>query len=354
MGKAFILGLQGNDEKYLKTVATVKHYAVHSGPETERHQFDAKVSKKDMMETYLPAFRECVKEAGAYSVMGAYTRTNGEPCCASPTLIGEILRGEWGFKGYFVSDCGAIDDIHQSHHLAPDGAGAAALAVREGCDLVCGKAFDKLQEAAAKGIIAESLIDVCVERLMLARMKLGMFDPDDRVPYSQIPYDAVCSEKNLELSRKMARCSLVLLKNNGILPLKGEAARSIAIIGPNADNRRALWGNYYGTASEQYTVLEGIRSLLPQAKIRYAPGCTHTGVAAEVKWGEKPGWGIGEAMAAADHADIVVLVLGLDERFEGEEGEEGEIGGDKKSIGLPQAQVELFDAVYSMGKPLSL
>jgi beta-glucosidase len=352
MGKAFCRGLQGEDDKYLKCVATVKHYAVHSGPEADRHNFDAQASIKDMRETYLPAFKECVMEAGAYSVMGAYNRTNGEPCCASHTLMDELLRGEWGFDGYYVSDCGAIDDFHLFHHVTADGAESAAMAVKGGCDLNCGTTFVKLLDAVERGLLTEEQIAVSVKRLMLARMKLGMFDPDYMVPFTKISYDQVCCEKHLELSREMARRSLVLLKNNGILPL--DASRSlhnIAVIGPNANNRRALWGNYYGTASEEYTVLEGIRALRADSRIWYAQGCMHNGEAPEGSWGEEPSWGIAEAMTAASRSDAVILVLGLDERYEGEE---GPTGGDKRSMALNDAQINLFEAVRSVGKPVIL
>ena len=351
MGKAFVRGLQGDDKKYLKTVATVKHFAVHSGPEADRHRFDAKATIKDMRETYLPAFKECVKEAGVYSVMGAYNRTNGEPCCASPTLMDGLLRGEWGFDGCYVSDCGAIDDFHMTHKVTADGAESAAMAVNAGCDLNCGNTFEYLLEAVGRGLISEEQIDVSVRRLLVARMKLGMFDPDDKVPYAQIPYETVCSEEHLELSRRMARESMVLLKNDGILPLDPSALKSVAVIGPNANSHRALWGNYYGTADREYTVLDGLRELLPNARLWFAPGCTVLGDAPEGGWGEKPAWGIGEAMAAAERADAVVLVLGLDERFEGEE---GPMGGDKRTLALPQMQAELFDAVHSIGKPIIL
>lgn len=351
MGKAFVRGLQGEDKKYLKTVATVKHYAVHSGPEADRHRIDVKASIKDMRETYLPAFKECVKEAGAYSVMGAYNRTNGEPCCASPTLMNGLLRGEWAFEGYFVSDCGAIDDFHLYHQVTTDAAESAALAVKQGCDLNCGSTFEKLLDAVRRGLITEEQIEVSVRRLMLARLKLGMFDPENTVPYVRIPYDVVCCQKHLDLSLEMSRRSLVLLENNGTLPLDGAKLGSIAVIGPNADNRRVLWGNYYGTPSEQCTILEGIRVLKPGTRIWYAPGCTHMGDAPDGSGGEKPGWGLAEAMAAASRADIVVLVLGLDERFEGEE---GPTGGDKKSMELPELQVQLFEAVMTIGKPVIL
>jgi beta-glucosidase len=351
LGKAFVRGLQGGNKQYLKTVATVKHYAVHSGPEAERHEFDAKASVKDMRETYLPAFKECVKEAGVYSVMGAYNRTNGEPCCASPTLMDKYLRGEWGFDGFYVSDCGAVDDFHEHHKITRDGAESAALAVNAGCDLNCGKTFMRLIEALKRGLVQEEQINVCVRRLMLARLKLGMFDPEDVVPYAKIPYDVVCCEKHLNLSREMARRSMVLLKNGGILPLDGGKINTLAVIGPNADNRRALWGNYYGTAAEQYTVLEGFRKLLPGARIHYAHGCSHTGQPPESFWGEKASSGIAEAIIAASRSDAVVLALGLDARYEGEEGVDG---GDKKSIALPPMQVELFEAVLTAGKPVIL
>ncbi len=352
MGKAFVRGLQGDDPKYLKTVATVKHYAVHSGPESERHSFDACASIKDMRETYLPAFKECVREAGAYSVMGAYNRTNGEPCCASPTLMEQLLRGEWGFQGYYVSDCAAIDDFHEHHHITADAAESAALAIKTGCDLNCGHTFHKLLDAVQRGLLSEQDIDRCVRRLMLARMKLGMFDDEKTVPYAQIPYEQVGCVRHLELSQEMARRSLVLLHNNGILPLDASRpVRNIAVIGPNANNRRALWGNYYGTAAEEYTVLEGVRSLLPDSRVWYAQGCMHTGEAPEGGWGEEPGWGLAEAMAAAQRAEVVVLALGLDERYEGEE---GPTGGDKSAMALHEMQLRLFDAVHSMGKPVIL
>lgn len=351
LGKAFVRGLQGTDKKYLKTVATVKHYAVHSGPEPERHRFDAKASIKDMRETYLPAFKECVTEAGAYSVMGAYNRTNGEPCCASPFLMEKTLRGEWKFDGYYVSDCGAIADFHEHHKITKDAAESSAMAVNAGCDLNCGRAFKGLLEAVERGLIKEEQINMSVKRLMLARLKLGMFDPDDMVPYAKIPYDIVCCEKHLNLCREMARRSMVLLKNDGMLPLDAGKLKNLAVIGPNADNRQALWGNYHGTAGEQYTVLEGLRKLLKGTKLRFAQGCTHTGTSPESFWGEKAHWGLAEAMAAAARADAVVLVLGLDERYEGEEGYEG---GDKSSISLPGMQRQLFDAVASMGKPIAL
>ena len=217
LGVAFVKGLQGDDPSYLKVVATPKHYAVHSGPEAERHSFDAVVSRRDLLETYLPAFQACVQEGGAASVMGAYNRTNGEPCCASPTLLGAFLRGAWGFDGYVVSDCGAIADIYKHHRVVETAEEAAALAVRNGCDLNCGATYPALVRAVRLGLLEEAEIDRAVERLFRARFRLGMFDPPEMVPYTQIPYEVNDSPEHRRLALRVARESIVLLKNaNGI------------------------------------------------------------------------------------------------------------------------------------------
>jgi len=273
MGVAFCRGLQGDDPDYLKLVATPKHYAVHSGPEPERHAFNAVVAARDLRETYLPAFEACVREAGAYSVMGAYNRTNGEPCCASPALLQEILRDEWGFEGYVVSDCWAIRDIYENHRVVETAAQAAALAVEAGCDLNCGEAYPALLEAVEQDLIEEDLIDRAVKRLFTARFRLGMFDPPEQVPYAQIPYQVVDSPAHRALARRAARESIVLLKNEGsLLPLPRDMG-SLAVIGPNADDREVLLGNYNGTPSRAVSVLEGIRAkLAPGARLYYAPG----------------------------------------------------------------------------------
>jgi len=353
MGIEFCKGLQGDDEKYLKLVATVKHFAVHSGPEADRHKFDAIASAKDMKETYLPAFEACIKEAGAYSVMGAYNRTNGEACCASHTLLQETLRDEWGFDGVVVSDCGAIKDIYHDHHLVETPAEAAALAVKNGCEINCGWVYPHLLEAVKEGHITEAEIDVAVNRAVLALMKLGMFDEDKRVPYASIPYEINDCEKHHELSKQMARESLVLLKNDKMLPLNKSKVKTIAVIGPNADNKDALIGNYYGTPSVYHTVLEGIRQMAPEAKVIYAPGCS-VSKTAEAFWGEKPDWGFAEARAAAENADAVILVLGLTAEFEGEESAATGEGGDKTDIKMTGAQEELMEAVTSVGTPTVL
>ncbi len=260
LGVAFVRGLQGEHPRYLKVVATPKHYAVHSGPEEERHHFDAIADPRNMRETYLPAFEACVREAKAASIMGAYNRTNGEPCCASRTLLGKILRGEWGFEGYVVSDCGAIRDIHAHHKVVGTAAEAAALAVREGCDLNCGATYRALLDAVDQGLISEQEIDVAVRRLFMARFRLGMFDPPTMVPYAQIPYEVNDCEEHRQLALQVARESMVLLKNQGhFLPLVG--VKSIAVIGPNAHDKEVLLGNYNGTPSRSVTPLEGIRAL---------------------------------------------------------------------------------------------
>ncbi|HSJ53918.1 MAG TPA: glycoside hydrolase family 3 N-terminal domain-containing protein, partial [Anaerolineae bacterium] len=220
LGVAFVTGLQGDHPHYLKLVATPKHFAAHSGPEATRHHFDARVDERDLRDTYLPAFEACVREGHAASVMGAYNRLNGEPCCASPTLLETILRGEWGFQGYVVSDCGAIRDIYEHHRVVDTPEQAAALAVRHGCELNCGTVYPALLDAVEQGLISEEEIDRAVERLFAARFRLGMFDPPEQVPYACIPYEVVDSPAHQALALEAARESIVLLENEGgLLPL---------------------------------------------------------------------------------------------------------------------------------------
>jgi beta-glucosidase len=273
MGVAFVRGMQGDHPRYLKTVATPKHYAVHSGPEPARHYFDARVSDRILWDTYLPAFEACVREAGAASVMGAYNRVNGEPACASPTLLHAILREAWGFDGYVVSDCGAVRDIHAHHRVAGTAAEAAALAVRAGCDLNCGEAYHALLDALHQGLLAEEEIDAALVRLFGARFRLGLFDPVEDVPYAHIPYATNASAEHRALALRAARESVVLLKNEGdLLPLDKEVG-SIAVVGPNAADVWSLLGNYHGTPLEAVTVLEGIyRQSSPATRITYAKG----------------------------------------------------------------------------------
>jgi beta-glucosidase len=295
-------------------------------------------------------------EAGAESVMGAYNRTNGEPCCASPTLLGRILRKEWSFAGYVVSDCGAIFDIHAHHTVTSTPEQSAALAVKSGCDLECGHVYPALVEAVKQGLITEAEIDVALARLLRIRFRLGMFDPPEKVPYASVPYDKVDCKEHRALALQAARESIVLLKNRGgFLPLRKDLG-CIAVIGPNADDREALLGNYNGQPSGSVTVLEGIRTAVgPGTRVLFAQGADIQKDQDSI-WGEKADDGFGEALAAADRADVVVLVLGLNNRLEGEEGSalQSQWQGDRISIELPSIQRKLFNAVAAKGKPIAL
>jgi len=281
VGVEFVKGLQGNDPQYLKVVSTPKHYAVHSGPEPERHRFDAAAAERELRETYLPAFRATITEAHAASIMCAYNRTNGEPCCANKHLLEDFLRGEWGFKGYVVSDCGAIDDIYQRHHFVKTAEEASALAVKRGTDLECGDSYKALVNAVKQGLISEAEINRALKRLFEARFRLGMFDPPEMVPYARIPFSANDSAEHRQLSLEAARESIVLLKNaNNTLPLRKDL-KSIAVIGPNADDVQVLLGNYNGQPSRATTPLAGIKSRVSaQTKVLYDKGTTLTEVSA--------------------------------------------------------------------------
>ena len=268
----FVNGLQGNNERYLKAVATLKHFAVHSGPEPLRHEFDAQSSQKDLIETYLPAFKEVVERTNVEAVMCAYNRFRGEACCGSSELLQEYLRKQWNFKGHVVSDCGAIRDFYTGHKISANSAEAAALAVRRGTDLNCGTAYRGLKEAVAKNLITEKEIDQAVMRLFRARFKLGMFDPDSIVDYAKIPMSVVDCGKHRDLALEAARKSVVLLKNDGVLPLN-KKLKKIAVIGPTANDEETLWGNYCGYNKNGVTVLQGIKDKLPYADVRYEVGC---------------------------------------------------------------------------------
>ncbi|MGQ1784599.1 glycoside hydrolase family 3 C-terminal domain-containing protein [Saccharicrinis sp. GN24d3] len=274
MGIQFVKGLQGNDSKYMKLVATPKHFAVHNGPEPERHVFNATPNSRDLWETYLPAFEDLIVDAKAYSIMGAYNRVDGESSCASWLLLEDILRNKWGFEGYVVSDCGAIRDIHAFHKIVNTPEEAAAIGVRKGCDLNCGSVYQKyLKNAVELGLIDEGEIDLSVYRLVLAKMKLGMFDPAESVPYAKIPMAVNDSKPHDEMALAMAHKSMTLLKNDGILPLNKRKLKRMAVVGPNADNIRALRGNYFGTASNPVTVIDGIKKAVgADVKVSYAEG----------------------------------------------------------------------------------
>ncbi len=270
----FIMGLQGDDPKYFKTIATSKHFAVHSGPEKLRHSFDVDVSDKDLYETYLPAFYKTIKDAKVYSVMGAYNRFRGESCSGHDFLLNKLLRDTWGFDGYVVSDCGAIRDIETGHHIANSRPEAAAIGVKGGCDLNCGSYYKSLGKAVGKGFITEDQIDIALRRILMARFKMGMFDPDEVVPFSKIPIGVVCSDANTSLARKAAQESIILLKNSdNLLPLSKDKIKKIAVIGPNADNWESLVGNYHGTPKDPVTFLKGIKNKVePKIEVLYAEG----------------------------------------------------------------------------------
>ncbi len=355
MAVQFIKGLQGDDPNYYKTIATVKHFAVHSGPESERHFFDARPDERDFRETYLPQFEMGIKEGRAFSVMCAYNRLYGQACCGSSRLLTTILRNEWGFKGYVVSDCGAIDDIYERHKIVATPDSAAVLAVKSGCDLECLNTYAHLKEAVGKKLITEQEIDVAVKRLFTARMKLGMFDPADSVKFNSIPYSVVDSKEHRQLALETAHKSIVLLKNNhSTLPLL-KTLRTIAVIGPNADDSALLLGNYNGTPSQTITPLQGIRQKLgPQTTILYTKGCElvaglpHLVPAARMR---------DSALRIARQADVVILCMGLSPRLEGEELKlniPGFKGGDRTTLDLPKEQEDLIHAIVATGKPIIL
>lgn len=351
LGVAFIQGLQG-DKEVLKGAACAKHFAVHSGPESLRHEFNAVVNEKDLRETYLPAFEECVKVGHVEAVMGAYNRTNGEPCCGSKTLIQDILRGEWGFEGHFVSDCWAIKDFHEHHFVTKTAEESAALALKSGCDLNCGNTYLQILKAYQQGLVTEENITDAAERLFTTRYLLGLFEGSE---YDAISYDEVESKEHLALSDKIAGKGMVLLKNNGVLPLQKEKLGTIAVIGPNANSRSALIGNYYGTSSQYITVLEGIQKEVgSEVRVLYSEGCHLYKEKVEgLSWRQDR---IAEAVITAEHSDVVILCLGLDETLEGEEGDDGNIyaSGDKVDLSLPLVQQELLKAVIEVGKPVIL
>ncbi|RYY73610.1 MAG: glycoside hydrolase family 3 protein [Gammaproteobacteria bacterium] len=272
MGVEFVKALQQSDGKYRKLDATAKHFAVHSGPEANRHEFDARPSERDLYETYLPAFRALVQDAKVVSVMGAYNRVNGESASASQRLLQTILREDWGFKGYVVSDCDSVEDIYLFHKIVPTAAEAAALAVKTGDDLNCGKTYAALKEAVEKGLITEQEINVSLKRLLLTRLELGMFDDASKVIWARIPYSVNQSSLHDQLAREAAQKSIVLLKNNGVLPLSSQQ-KNIAVIGPTADEIMSLLGNYYGTPASPVTILQGIRTAVPATtQVSYSRG----------------------------------------------------------------------------------
>ncbi|MBO4449658.1 MAG: glycoside hydrolase family 3 C-terminal domain-containing protein [Clostridiales bacterium] len=343
----FIKGLQGDGE-YMKAAACAKHFAVHSGPEEKRHEFDAKVSAKDMRETYFPAFEACIKEAGVEAVMGAYNRTNGEPCCGH-SYIQDIIRDEWGFEGHFVSDCWAIRDFHEHHKVTKNSEESAALALNKGCDLNCGCTYVHLMKAYNKGLVTEEAIRKAAVRLFTTRYLLGMFD---KTEYDGLTYLDVETKESLALAKRASDEGIVMLKNNGILPLDKNKVKVISVIGPNADARRPLMGNYYGTSSEYITALEGIRKAAgDDVRILYSEGCDLSLTKPDPL--SRDYNTIAEAEAVMKRSDLVILCIGLNETLEGEEGDQGNqyASGDKKDLSFPKPQLKLIEAVIKTGKP---
>lgn len=353
LGKAMIRGLQGDGE-YIKAAACAKHFAVHSGPEALRHEFNACPTPKDLEETYLPAFEAAVKEANVESVMGAYNAVNGEPACCNEELLVNRLRGEWEYDGHVVSDCWALQNFHETHHYTKNSIESASIAIKRGCDINCGCTYDNLMYAYEKGMVTKEEIKACAYRAMRARARLGMFTDD--CEYDNIPYTAVDTKENRMVARKAAEESMVLLKNDGILPLKKDAYKTIAVIGPNAYSNAALYGNYYGMSSHYVTNLEGIQNAADENDIRvlYSRGCclgTHSDDNLS-----RPDKYESEAIAAAKATDLVILCFGLDEFIEGEEGDasNSDASGDKIDLLLPDVQRQLYDRLKNLGKKMIL
>ena len=353
MAVAFVKGLQGEDKKYLKTVATVKHFVANNS-EVNRHDGSSDIPERQLREYYFPAFKAAIQEGGAYSVMGAYNALNGVPACANDWLMSKILRDEWGFKGYVVSDCGAISDIVHKHKYKTDPEEAVAAAAKAGCDLECETCeteqflYDKyLPGAVKKGLISEAQIDENVKRIFRARFRLGEFDSEDEVPFSNVPVERLDSDEHRQLALQAARESIILLKNrNGILPLNKNEIKSVAVIGPNAD--LAELGGYTGTPSTKVTPLSGIREKVGAAKVHFAPGSLPTETIPTYKE---------NALRAAKKSDAVILVLGTSLEMANE-------GKDRSELGLPKVQEELMKEVLAVnpntvlvlmnGTPLSL
>lgn len=348
MAAEFVRGLQGDHPKYLKTAACAKHFAVHSGPEKDRHSFNAIVTKRELFDTYLPAFKKLVDEADVEAVMGAYNRILGEVCCASKLLLEDILRDQWGFQGHVVSDCQALSDFHLSHKVTKDAAESAALALKHGCDLGCDHVFDEIPEAIARGLITEADVDRALERSLTTRFKLGMFDPPEEVPYASIPTDVVGCEAHRKLAYQTATEAVVLLKNkNNILPIK-PSAKKIFVTGPIATSVEVLLGNYYGFNNQMVTLLEGITGRVPEGMgMEYHPG-------AMLKHPReiKETW----APAMAQASDLAIVCAGFSSFLEGEEGESllSPQNGDRSSISLPASQANYIKELAIHGVKIVL
>ena len=351
---SFIRGLQGDDPKYIKAMACAKHFAVHSGPEPMRHVYDAEPTERDFYETYLPHFEAAVREGHVGAVMGAYNSLFGEPCCSQPLLLTDLLRKQWGFDGHVVSDCGAIRDIYLNHKVVPDAATASARAVKAGCDLCCGSDYNALARAVIYGYITEPEVNAALTHVLEARFRLGLFDPPDRVPFARIGIDQNDTAEHRALALRTARECVVLLKNDGILPLHRDHIKRIAVIGTNAMSATMLYGNYNGTPSKSVTLLDGIRAAAgPGIEVVYDEGGL---LATRSKSTNQLAINFASAVAAAKTADVVIYVGGITSRLEGEEMRrmdyDGFAGGDRVRIELPSVQLSLLQALYAAGKPV--
>lgn len=351
LGVAFVKSMQGDNPNYFKTITTAKHFAVHSGPEPDRHVFDARPAKRDLWETYLPAFKMLTQEGHVYSFMCAYNRLYGQPCCSDAFLLNDILRKKWGFKGFVATDCGAVYDFYTFHKTAKDSIEAVAQAIKAGADNQCYGYASAVIPAIERGLLKESELDTAVARLLRAKFKLGIFDGDDANPYAKIPYSVVNSDAHQAHALKMARESVVLLKNNGVLPLK-RGLKNIALIGPNANDAEVLLGNYNGEPRHIVTPLEGIQKAFPAATISYSKGCTVI---------DTPGYDrktdFAAALKAAANAEVIVFVGGISPRLEGEDLKikvPGFFGGDKTDLNLPTVQTALLKELKKLGKPIVL
>ncbi len=353
---AFIRGLQGDNPDYVKAMACAKHFAVHSGPEPLRHTFDAVPPERDLYETYLPQFEAAVREGHVAGVMGAYSALDGIPDCANPFLLRDILRRKWGFTGYIVSDCGAVGDIYAHHKYVATPAEAAAAAIKAGVDICCGKDYNALLQAVQQGLVTEAEIDRALGYALRARFRLGLFDPPDRVPFAKIGIDQNDTPAHEALALKVAEESIVLLKNNGILPLDRSKIRRIAVIGENADSVPVLVGNYNGTPARPVTILAGIRAVAgPGISVSYQRGCP---LALRRDGSNRPSAKrVDDAIAAAKAADVVIYVGGISAEFEGEETIRansfiGFDGGDRTRIELPSPQTDLLKKLQATGRPV--
>ncbi|MCF3650053.1 glycoside hydrolase family 3 N-terminal domain-containing protein [Synoicihabitans lomoniglobus] len=345
LGVAVVEGLQGQDERFLKAAACAKHYAVHSGPEQDRHKFDARPTRKDLRETYLPAFKKLV-DAGVETVMGAYNRVDGEPACGSKQLLVDILRDEWKFQGHVVSDCWALLDFHVDHQVTKTAAESAALALKNGCDLNCGCTYNDLLTAVSEGLVSEADVDVSVRRLLSTKFRLGLLDPTGTTPWADTPIDIVDSAEHRDLARRTAIESMVLLKNkDNLLPLRDDPD-GLLVCGPLAGGVGALLGNYYGVSGRLVTYTEGVNARVAEGvRIEYRHGCPLQGAKAP---------GVNYTFGAADRSEVVIAVLGTDHTLEGEEGDAvaSASGGDRDFIELPASQIEFLKELRTHAKHL--